>query len=282
MRNLLLAIAALFVSATAYAQDAIPVCQPGMHDRFVVMASAKGFKEMHQRPRLHVHRSQQGGKMMTLKCPDGTSANAYFLKAKDPSDNWIFVFQEWWGLNDNIKAKSEELYNSLGNVNVIALDMYDGQVTSDRDQALKLIQAFEQDRGDMIVKGALEFAGSRAKVGTIGWCFGGTQSLMASLNAGKQAVACVIYYGMPVDDVAKLKTLNPDVLGIFGTKDKHITPEAVTKFEANMKAAGKKVTIMNFDADHGFANPSNAIYDKDATDKAYAAVVQFFKQRLPK
>jgi carboxymethylenebutenolidase len=279
MKNLLVAVYAV-LCATAYAQDAIPVCQPGMHDKFVVMASANGFKEMHQRPRIYTHHSQQGGKMITLECPDGKDANAYFLKAKSASDNWIFVFQEWWGLNDNIKAKSEELYNSLGNVNVMALDMYDGQVTADRDQALKLIQAFKQERGDNIVKGALEFAGKKASVGTIGWCFGGSQSLMASLNAGKQAVACVIYYGMPVDDVEKLKTLNPDVLGIFGTKDKHINPDVVRKFEANMKAAGKKVTIMNFDADHGFSNPSNAIYDKDATEKAYAAVVAFFKQRL--
>jgi carboxymethylenebutenolidase len=251
-----------------------------MHEKFVVMASAKGFKEEHQKPRVYVHQSHQGGKMFTFQCPDGSAGSGYFLKAKRTTDKWIFVFQEWWGLNDNIKRESEQIYNSLGDVNVLALDLYDGKVTADRAEALKLVQGFTQQRGDMIVKGALNYAGKDAKVGTIGWCFGGSQSLMASLTAGKQAVGSVIYYGMPVDDVEKLKSLNCDVLGIFGTKDKHITPEVVSKFEANMKAAGKKVTIMNFDADHGFANPSNPIHDKDATQKAYTATINFFKEKM--
>jgi len=46
-----------------------------------------------------------------------------------------FVFQEWWGLNDNIKREAETLYNDLGNVNVIALDMYDGKVATAREDA---------------------------------------------------------------------------------------------------------------------------------------------------
>jgi carboxymethylenebutenolidase len=172
------------------------------------------------------------------------------------------------------------LYNGLGNVNVIALDLYDGQLAEDRDTALKLVQAFRQERGDMIVKGAMNLAGKNAKIGTIGWCFGGSQSLMASLTAGTQAVACVIYYGMPVDDVDKLKTLQADVLGIFGTKDNHINPQVVQKFEQNMKAAGKKVTVYNYEADHGFANPSNPIHDKTAAESAFKHTTEFFKEKL--
>jgi carboxymethylenebutenolidase len=279
-KNVLLLACFLLLFAKSYSQDAITVCQLATHDKFILIASSSKFKAEHQLPRVYTHTSQQGGKMISFKCPDGSEAKGYFLAAKSKTDNWILVFQEWWGLNDNIKRQSEELFNSLGNVNVLALDMYDGQLATEREGALKLIQAFKQERGDMIVKGALAYAGTKAKIGTIGWCFGGSQSLMASLTAGKQAVACVIYYGMPTDDVEKLKTLNTDVLGIFGTRDKHITPEAVKAFEANMKTAGKKLTVKNYDADHGFANPSNEIFDKAATEDAWKNTIEFFKARL--
>jgi carboxymethylenebutenolidase len=66
----------------------------------------------------------------------------------------------------------------------------------------------------------------------------------------------------------------------FGTKDKHINPEVVKKFEGNMKAAGKKVTIYNYDADHGFANPSNPVHDKAAAESAFKHTVDFFKTKL--
>jgi carboxymethylenebutenolidase len=280
MERRLILVCLLFSSLAAHGQEGITMCRPGMHDQFLAMASSTGFVADHPLPRRYTHKSVQGGEMISFKCPDGTTASGYVIKSKQKSDKWIFVFQEWWGLNDNIKRQSEELYTSLGNINVIALDMYDGKVANDRENALKLVQAFRQERGDMIVKGALDHAGKKARVGTIGWCFGGSQSLMASLTAGSQAAGCVIYYGTPVDDVEKLKTLKTDVLGIFGTKDKHITPEVVTKFEANMKAAGKNLKVMNFDADHGFANPSNPIFDKDATEKAYIATVDFFRKRL--
>ena len=46
---------------------------------------------------------------------------------------------------------------------------------------------------------------------------------------------------MPELDVKKIKTLNCDILGIFGTQDKFINPDVVKKFEENMKAARQKV-----------------------------------------
>lgn len=218
--------------------------------------------------------------MISFKTPDGQTATGYFLKAKTKTDNWIFVFQEWWGLNDYIKKQSDQLYVDLGNVNVLALDMYDGKVTSERQTAAAYMQQFKQERGNAIVMGALDYAGKKAKVGTIGWCFGGGQSLQASINLAENAAGCVIYYGMPEDNVERLKQLKVDVLGIFATREKYITPQVVQKFEANMQAADKKLSVKNYDAEHGFANPSNPIFDKAATEDAYNHTLAFFRARL--
>jgi carboxymethylenebutenolidase len=220
--------------------------------------------------------------MLTFECADGKNAKGYILKSDKKTDNWIFVFQEWWGLNDNIRKWSEDLFNELGNVNVLALDMYDGKLATDRDNAGKYMQEFKQDRGDAIVKGALKYVGKNAKIGTVGWCFGGGQSLQAALTCGKQTVACVMYYGMPEEDVDRLKALNSDVLNIWATKDQWINKDVMDKFGANMKSAGKKLTIKSYDAGHGFANPSNPMgaYDEASYKDAYAVTMEYFESKL--
>ena len=282
MKKVLLLAPQLLLGLVCIAQDDITICHTSATDKFAMFASNKDFNASHSAPRNYVHISTEGGKMIQFKCPDAKVANGYLIKSDKKTDNWIIVIQEWWGLNDNIKRQSEDLFKDLGNVNVLAIDMYDGKVATDRETAGKYMQEFKQERGDMIIKGALDYLGSKAKVGTVGWCFGGGQSLMASLAAGNQAAACVIYYGMPVDDVARLKKLNTDVLMIWPTQDKWINKEMMDKFDANMKAAGKKVTIKPYEADHAFANPSNAMgtYNEAAAKDAYANTLAFFKARL--
>jgi carboxymethylenebutenolidase len=280
MRAIPILFAAFLMAFAGFAQGDVTVCHTPSTEKFAMFASNREFNREHPNPRVYVHVSEEGGKMIRFKTPDGQEANGYMIEAKKTTNNWIFVFQEWWGLNDNIKRQSESLYKDLGNVNVLALDMYDGKLATDPKAAGQYMQEFKQDRGTAIVKGALAYAGSKAKVGTVGWCFGGGQSIQAALTAGGQAAACVMYYGMPEENLERLKTLNCDVLNIFAAKDKWINQDVVTKFEANMKAAGKKVTVKKYEADHGFANPSNAIYDKSATEDAYKNTVEFFKARL--
>lgn len=269
----------LMPAITIMAQDDITICHTPATEKFALFASNKSFNAEHPNPLPYIHVSAVG-KMIKFKTPDGQEANAYLIPAKSKTSNWLFVFQEWWGLNDHIKREAEKFYNDLGNVNVLALDMFDGKIATDRETAGQYMQAFKQERGNAIVKGALDYVGKDAKIGTVGWCFGGGQSMQATLTAGKQAVACVIYYGMPEEDVNRLKTLNCDVLGIFATKEQWISPEVVKKFESNMKAAGKNLTVINYDGDHGFANPSNPIFNKEFTEDAYKNALAFFKARL--
>ena len=54
----------------------------------------------------------------------------------------------------------------------------------------------------------------------------------------------------------------------------------VSEFDANMKLAGKKLTLKSFDADHGFANPSNPIYDKVSTEAAWDIAIRYLKTKL--
>ncbi len=251
-------------------------CHPT--EEFAMFSKDEGFRMEHDEPR--EFRYSGKGEMITFKTADGKDANGFLIKSDKPSGNYLFVFHEWWGLNDYIKQQAATFQKDLGNINVLALDLYDGKVTASREEAAKLMSAVDVKRAEAIVNGAVEYAGRDAKIYTVGWCFGGGWSLQASLLSGKQAAGCIIYYGMPEKDVAKLKTLNGDVLGIFASKDAWITQDVVKEFDKNMKMAGKRIDIVSFAADHAFANPSNPQFDKEATEKAYKYSIEFLKQRL--
>ncbi len=223
---------------------------------------------------------QPKGSMIQFETPDGKKGSAYALMAAEPTKNYLFVIQEWWGLNDYIKRTSDMLFDSLGNTNVLALDMYDGKVATNADQAGEFMGMVTPERGMAIVKGALAMSGKDAKIATIGWCFGGGWSLQSSILAGNQGVGCVMYYGMPVENAKELAPLKADVLGLFAKKDKWITPEVVSKFETLAKATGKKVEIHQFDADHAFANPSQPAFNQQAAGEANMLALNFLKMKL--
>lgn len=248
-------------------------------DQFKVEASTASFAMMHDNPIPYVA-ADPLGKPVTFKAADGTNAMGYEIRSKKKSTKWLFVIQEWWGLNDYIKKESETYYNDLEDVNVIALDLYDGKIAATADSAMKLIQAAKTERLESIIKGAIAYAGTDAKIYTVGWCFGGMWSLQSTLLAGKQAAGCVMFYGRPENNVEKLKTLNCDVIGFFGNKDRSPSPEVVNKFEADMQAAGKKLYANKYDAGHGFANPSNPVFNKEAAADAHAKAVAFLKERM--
>ncbi|MBL0256062.1 MAG: dienelactone hydrolase family protein [Bacteroidetes bacterium] len=254
-------------------------CSPSATQKFGLMAMNTSFAAAHESPLPFTYEAANGS-MITYKCPDGTIAGAFEVKAVKANNNWLIVIHEWWGLNDYIKWEVEKLQIDLVNTNVLAIDLYDGKIAETPGVAQELMGGLKDDRARLIIQGALNYVGVKAKVFTLGWCMGGGWSMQTALMAGNQLGACVLYYGMPETEVGKLKTLKGDVLGIFGTKDAWINTEVVSQFEANMKKAGRKLTVKNYDADHAFANPSNPKHDVTAAADAYKVSLGFLKSRI--
>lgn len=278
MKKRFLTIVLVLATLTGMAQEKMTCCLPSATEKFASFASEKTFIMSHQEPLPFIYDSPKG-QDISYKTSDGTDAHGWEVKADKATSEYLFVIHEWWGLNDYIKQESERLSNELG-VNVIALDLYDKQVASTREDAGKYMQSVKTERAVNIIKGAFDYVGSGAKVFTIGWCFGGGWSLQAAIIGGKQVAGCVMYYGMPEKDQSRLKMLNCDVIGFFAKKDQWINEKVVGEFEQNMKDAGKKATVYEYDAEHAFANPSNPIYNKEASDDAHSKAVAFIKQRL--
>lgn len=256
---------------------AITICH-SPNDDMAQFVNAPGFASFHPSPIAFEFEAK--GEMVSFPTADGTDGKGYLLKAIAPSNQWLFVYQEWWGLNDHIKHQAEVFYDDLGGkVNVIALDMYDGRVTTNPQEAGQIMQSVKEPRLEEIVKGALKLAGANAKIANVGWCFGGSWSLKSALLTGNQNIGSVMYYGMPVRDAEKLKTLNSDVLGLFATEE-YISKATIEEFAASMKTAGKELTYKIFPAAHGFSNPSNPKYDPEASKEAYKMAITYLKAKF--
>ena len=261
-----------------FAQDK-SCCSTEKDVSFTSFSEQKEFRDVHQVPEAFVLKDAKG-KMITFNTKDEKPANGYLVKSDKPTNKYIFVFHEWWGLNDYVKKEADELQKKLGNVNILAIDLYDGNVAANRKDAAKYMQAVNQQRAINIISGAMDYVGKDVRVGTLGWCFGGGWSLQASIMLGKQGKACVMYYGIIENTPETFKNLDAPVLGVFAEKDAWVNPEVYGNLEKNLKAAGKKVTVKSFNADHAFANPSNTSFDEKATKEAKDLTLKFFKDHL--
>src|SRR5947209_7011626 len=159
------------------------------------------------------------GADVELKVGSETS-KAYLARPKGKAKGGILVVHEWWGLNDWVKHEADALAKE--GYLALAIDLYRGKVATAPDEAQGLMKAKDEKWGDAVEEAGLEWlkAQKPGKLATIGWCMGGGESLKASLNDPADVSATVMYYGFPVNDPAKLKSLKGPVLGIFANKDK--------------------------------------------------------------
>ena len=208
-----------------------------------------------------------------LALPDGAG--------KHPA---IIVIHEWWGLNDWVKEQAQK-YAAQGYV-ALAVDLYRGKVATNQDEAHVLMRGLPDDRGMRDLEAAFTYLSSRpdvnaGKIGSIGWCMGGSWSLKLAVDQPKLA-ACVVNYGWLPSEPALVAKIKAPVQGNFGADDQGIPPKDVKAFEAAMKTDGKVADIKIYDgAGHAFQNPSNKQgYRPEATADASQRISAFLQKYL--
>lgn len=246
--------------------------------KFAALGNDQSFVDFHKDPVPFDFQNREG-EMITYAVAGGKDANAYFIKSTMPSDEYLVIFHEWYGLNAYVKNEAEKFAAQFNEMNVLALDLYDGQVAENSETARNLMQEVQTERALAIINGAERFAGDDARIFTVGWCFGGGWSLQAAIEFGDQAEGAIMFYGMPEQDIERLKQLECDVLGIFAENDNWITPEVVAKFENKMEQIAPDLILETYKASHGFANPGNPDFKRDMAADAYKRMYEFIEDR---
>jgi carboxymethylenebutenolidase len=197
----------------------------------------------------------------------------------------VIIIHENRGLNDNIKATAN-LLSKQGYV-VLAVDLFQGQVTTDPNQARELSTYVRNNPGIAIenMKSAVAYLSSlqnvnASRIASIGWCFGGGQSLQLALNSQDHPLAAtIIYYGQVVNDTNEISKIKWPVLGVFGDQDQSISVDSVKAFEQALNETGVTNEIYIYPGvGHAFANPSNDNYAPQETADAWKKTLAFLKK----
>jgi carboxymethylenebutenolidase len=217
---------------------------------------------------------------------EGRNIKGYLARPKGSAKNTpaLIVIQEWWGLNDGVKAATRRLAGE--GYQALAVDLYEGKAAQDAEAARALMTAAMQNtaRVEDNLRQAqrwLKAERGAGKVGVLGWCFGGAWSLQTALALGDGIDAAVMYYGRVVTDKERLKALQAPLLGLFGELDKGIPVASVREMEKALQELGKHATIVIYpNADHAFANPSGERYQAAAAEDSWVKATAFLKEHL--
>lgn len=193
----------------------------------------------------------------------------------------VIMIHEFWGLNDNIKTMAEQLARE--GYTVLAVDLYNGQVAGDQTRARELVSQVNQEQATRNLASAVNYVRtqeSAAKVASIGWCFGGGQSLQLAIS-GQDLDATVIYYGQLTSDKNALQNIQWPVLGIFGDQDQVISTQSVNQFQTALNELGIENEIYMYEGvGHAFANPSGMNYAPEQTKDAWDKTLRFLNAHL--
>jgi len=202
----------------------------------------------------------------------------------------IIVIQEIFGINAGIRSKCDR-WASLGYL-ALAPDLFwrvqpgvelDPDVPEDFQTALGLMGKVDQDACiadiEATIRHARDRLGDTAKVGCVGFCFGGRLAFMTS--ARTDIDASVGYYGVMIDQLLNEKhgIARPLMLHIAGA-DHFVPPEAQKAMHAGLDNHPKVVLHDYPGEDHGFAATGDKRHSEKAASLADSRTEAFFAEHL--
>lgn len=197
----------------------------------------------------------------------------------------VLVIQEWWGVNDWLKAQTRRIAGK-GYV-AIAVDLYRGLVAADADTAHQLMRGLDPDRGVGYLRAAFEWTRAQPwarkdRIGAIGWCMGGGYAADLAV-AEPRLRAAVINYGRLPTDAKKIKRIKCPLLGNFGGRDKGIPLTDARAFKATLEKSGGRMELHEWpNAGHAFMNETNSNHSVADALNAWFYIDQFLSMQLAK
>lgn len=229
----------------------------------------------------------------TISTPDGDFEAFCALPETSPAPA-VLVFQEVFGINDNIRGLAGQLaeagYLALapdvfwrtaprferkdesgltdGMAHLQQLD-FDGLVPADLTATLAHVLAMPQCNG---------------RVGGVGFCLGGTLAYLFAATArvdGRGPDVAVSYYGSGVDRMLdKAERVECPVLFHYGAQDQFIPEEQIDAVERAF-AGRSDVVLHRYAAGHAFSNwDAPTFYDEQAANTAWPRTLDFLAEHL--
>lgn len=227
---------------------------------------------------------------------DGATLEGYLayddaVSGKAPG---VLVVHEWWGLNDYVRSRAEELAR-MGYV-AFALDMYGkGKSTEHPDQAAAWMKEINANM-DQWLKRAM--AGLQvlkkqpqvdtARLAAIGYCFGGA-TVQVLAYGGADLKGVVSFHGSLIPPSAEQAgRTQAKILICHGAKDPMNAPETLTPYANAMNASTIDWQLIVYGGTrHSFTNPdadkrgmAALAYNPSADKRSWQHMTYFFNEVL--
>ena len=220
------------------------------------------------------------GENIKLTASDGHSFDAYRATPAGAPKGCVVVIQEIFGVNSHIREVADSF--AADGYLAIAPSVFDRQEANvelgyDGDsitagRTLKDNASYEAAVLDLTA--AVEAVSGAGKVGTVGYCWGGTLSYLCSTRVPGVS-GSVVYYGGQIVPFNDEKLQTPCQMH-FGERDAGIPLSDVDA----IKAAHPEADVHVYPADHGFSCDHRGSYDKPSCDLARERTDAFFAANL--
>ena len=218
---------------------------------------------------------------------NGTSGQGYLALPPSGSGPGVVIIQEWWGLNDQLREVCDQ-WAADGFV-TLAPDLYRGVVTTEPDEAGKLMMSLNMEQAAKDMVGAVDRLAAHdavtgTGVGVAGFCMGGALALWLATLRPEHVRAVAPFYGVigwPATTPDWSRLAGP-VQGHYAEADDFAGPAAVAKLADELRGLGKEVEIFTYPGtEHAFTNHRRGeVFDVAATRLSFERAKSFFRAAL--
>jgi carboxymethylenebutenolidase len=228
-----------------------------------------------------------------ITAADGGTFSAYCAIPASGRGAGILLFQEIFGVNDNMRELADRLAGE-GYV-VLVPDMFwrlqpnfESKDESGMQEAFGLMMRYDAETGlsdlNAIHRHLLSLSECTGKIGASGFCFGGGLAFATAATSrvdGQGIHASVPYYGSAVNGMLGMADqATCPLMFHYGANDPFIPTEQIDAVE-NAFVGRANVEFYRYDAGHAFSNfDAPSMYNKEAADVAWARTLGFFAKHL--
>ncbi|MBL9134278.1 MAG: dienelactone hydrolase family protein [Verrucomicrobiales bacterium] len=231
----------------------------------------------------------------TIEYRDGNTVLegvAVYDDAKTGKRPGILVVHQWKGLGD-YELKRAEMLAELGYLAFCA-DIYGKGVRASNPQdASKLASTYKSDRNLLRSRVSAGLARLQqhpltdtARVGAIGYCFGGTTVLELARSGARVAGVVSFHGGLNTPNPDDTRLIQSRILALHGADDPFVPSSEVGAFEKEMRHANVDWQFISYGgAVHSFTdwtagsdNSKGAAYNEKADKRSWTAMKAFFAE----
>ncbi|WP_237474544.1 MULTISPECIES: dienelactone hydrolase family protein [unclassified Xanthomonas] len=207
----------------------------------------------------------------------------------------LVMVPNWRGVNGSAVEKAKRLAGD--DYVVLVADVYGkGKRPANDTEAGQFAGALKKDPATLRARALAAVAAVKgqagkapldpARIGAVGFCFGGT-TVLELVRAGAPLAGVVsLHGGLATAAPAAAGSAKAPVLVLNGADDKSVSRDDIAAFEQEMNGAGADWQFVNFSgAVHCFAeadanSPPGCQYNPRAAKRAYRMLEDFFEERF--